>query len=83
MLKESQIRDINLAAKGQDKLNWVANYMPILNKLKEEFAQSKPFQGQKIVVCLHQEAKTGYLALTLKEGGADVTIVASLSLIHI
>lgn len=77
MLKESQIRDINLAAKGQDKLNWVANYMPILNKLKEEFAQSKPFQGQKIVVCLHQEAKTGYLALTLKEGGADVTIVAS------
>ncbi len=77
MLKESQIRDISLAEKGQEKLSWVANYMPILNKIKADFAREKPFQGQKIVVCLHQEAKTGYLALVLKEGGADVTIVAS------
>lgn len=77
MLNESQIRDIKLADKGQEKLNWVANFMPILNKIKDQFAQTKPFQGQKIVVCLHQEAKTGYLALVLKEGGADVTIVAS------
>jgi len=77
MLKESKIRNIDLAPQGQEKLSWVVNYMPVLNKIKADFAKEKPFAGQKIVVCLHQEAKTGYLALVLKEGGADVTIVAS------
>lgn len=77
MLKESKIRNIKLAPQGQEKLSWVANFMPVLNKIKGDFAQTKPFLGKKIVICLHQEAKTGYLALVLKEGGADVTIVAS------
>jgi len=77
MLPESKIRDINLAPQGQEKLSWVANFMPVLNKIKSDFAQEKPFAGKRIVICLHQEAKTGYLALVLKEGGADVTVVAS------
>lgn len=77
MLKESKIRNIDLAPQGQEKLSWVGNFMPVLNKIKGDFALEKPFKGKKIVICLHQEAKTGYLALVLKEGGADVTIVAS------
>ena len=33
----SQIKDINLAPSGADKIAWVASYTPILNKIKEEF----------------------------------------------
>lgn len=77
MLRESQIRDIALAPMGLEKLSWVANYMPVLNKIKSDFILEKPFKGLRIVICLHLEAKTGYLALVLKDAGADVTIVAS------
>lgn len=77
MLNESMIRDINLEKKGQEKLSWVQNYMPILNKIKEEFVMDKPFLGLKVLICLHLEAKTGYLAMVLKAGGADVTVTAS------
>lgn len=77
MIRESMIRNIQLAKRGQEKLSWVENFMPVLNKIKADFIQKKPFAGQKIAICLHLEAKTGYLALTLKAGGADVTVTAS------
>ena len=44
----SQIKDINLAPSGADKIAWVASYMPILNSVKEEFERTKPFSGMKI-----------------------------------
>lgn len=77
MLNESMIRDIKLAPIGQEKLSWVRNYMPILNKIKEEFIKDRPFQGKRVLICLHLEAKTGYLAQVLQAGGADVTVTAS------
>lgn len=77
MLMESSIRDFALAPQGEEKISWVQNHMPVLNKIKADFSQEKPFAGKKVVVCLHLEAKTGYLALTLQAGGADVTVVAS------
>ncbi|QNB45801.1 adenosylhomocysteinase [Thermanaerosceptrum fracticalcis] len=77
MLKESQIRDINLAPKGEQKLSWVQKFMPILNQIKDKFSAEQPFAGKKVVICLHLEAKTGYLAQVIKAGGAEVTVVAS------
>jgi len=77
MPKESSIRDISLAPQGEAKISWVRNYMPVLKQIKNDFLKGKPFKGQKIAVCLHLEAKTGYLALVLQVGGADVTVVAS------
>ena len=43
----------------------------------EEYKVKKPFQGKKIVICLHLEAKTAYLAKVLQSGGAQVTVTAS------
>ncbi len=74
---ESMIKDINLAPQGQKKIDWVKSHMPVLNKLGEEFQENQPFAGKKIVICLHLEAKTGYLALILKNSGAEVAVVAS------
>ena len=66
----SQIKDINLAKSGHDKINWVKSYMPVLNKINEEFTRTKPFAGKKISMSIHLEAKTAYLAITLAAGGA-------------
>jgi len=74
---ESMIRDINLAPRGMKKIQWAGSHMPVLSWMGEELERGKPFKDKKIVVCLHLEAKTGYLALTLKRGGAQVAVVAS------
>lgn len=76
-MKESMIRDVNLAPQGHRKLQWVKNHMPIMNQLENDFVQNQCFKGHKVVVCLHLEAKTGYLAQVIKAGGADVAVVAS------
>jgi len=74
---ESQIKDLSLAPQGHAKINWVKNHMPVLNLIKEEFVKNKPFQGKKVVICLHLEAKTGYLAQVIRAGGAQVAVAAS------
>lgn len=74
---ESTIRDINLAPQGQKKIDWAGTHMPVLNRLRQEFEKNQIFAGRKVVICLHLEAKTAYLAKTIQAGGADVTVVAS------
>jgi len=76
-LRESNIRDITLAPNGQRKIEWVKQFMPVLSSLKQEFSVQKPFAGKKLVLCLHLEAKTAYLAITLQAGGAKVAVCAS------
>ncbi|ATW24358.1 adenosylhomocysteinase [Candidatus Formimonas warabiya] len=74
---ESMIRDVNLAPGGQLKLDWVQAHMPLLNLIRSGFEREKPFQGKKVTICLHLEAKTGYLATVMQAGGAEVCMVAS------
>ncbi|CDX01962.1 adenosylhomocysteinase [Desulfitobacterium sp. LBE] len=74
---ESTIRDIGLAPQGQLKIDWVQAHMPVLNTLREEFEKTQPFQGKKVTICLHLEAKTAYLAKVVQAGGAEVTVAAS------
>ncbi|MDY3974814.1 adenosylhomocysteinase [uncultured Veillonella sp.] len=74
---ESLIRDINLAPEGRKKIEWVANFMPALNSLREEFKGSHKFEGKTVVVSVHLEAKTAYLSTVLKEAGADVIVTGS------
>ena len=70
----SQIKDINLAPSGADKIAWVQSYMPILNSIKAEFERTLPFKGKKIAMSIHLEAKTAYLAKVLRAGGAEVWV---------
>ena len=71
------IRDIKLAAEGHKKINWVKEYMPVLKSLDEEFSKTRPLLGKKMVVTIHLEAKTAYLAQVLKNAGAEVAITGS------
>lgn len=74
---ESKIKDITLAPSGHDKINWVKNFMPVMNAIEKEYSVSKPFAGKKMVMTMHLEAKTAYLAIVLQEAGAEVIATAS------
>ena len=74
---KSMIRDIALAPSGHDKIAWVKNFMPVLNQIEAEYSQTKPLAGKRIVMTIHLEAKTAYLALVLKNAGAEVAITGS------
>ena len=73
----SEIRDIRLAESGMRKIEWVRRNCPLLTMLTEEFSRTKPFEGQKIALSVHLEAKTAYLCLTLAAGGAQMYVTGS------
>ncbi len=67
-----EIRDLSLAPQGLEKIEWVKSYMPILNGIEAHNKNTKPFDGMKIAMSIHLEAKTAYLAMVLAAGGALV-----------
>jgi adenosylhomocysteinase len=74
---ESIVRDISLAPQGHDRINWVKEFMPVLNILNKDLIQTKPLLGKNVVITMHLEAKTAYLAIVLKNAGANVTVTGS------
>ncbi len=71
------VKDIGLAQKGRERIEWAAIEMPVLRQIRERFAQEKPLAGQRVGACLHITTETANLLLTLQAGGADVTACAS------
>ncbi len=71
------VRDISLAAEGHRKIQWVKEHMPLLAGLEEEFLKTKPFEGVRITLSIHMEAKTAYLCKVLVAGGADLRATGS------
>ena len=74
---EYEIRDINLAESGEHKIDWVKKNCPLLRSLEEDFSREKPFEGIKIALSIHLEAKTAYLCKVLAAGGAQMYITGS------
>ena len=71
------VKDLKLAKEGQLRSEWAAQEMPVLEQIKKRFKKDKPLKGVKIAACLHVTTETGNLMITLKEGGADVSLCAS------
>lgn len=74
---EYEIRDIHLAESGERKIDWVRKNCPLLNSLEKDFREEKPFDGVKIGLSIHLEAKTAYLCKVLTAGGAKMYITGS------
>ncbi|NLM10174.1 MAG: adenosylhomocysteinase [Clostridiaceae bacterium] len=74
---KSIIRDINLAPTGRQKIEWAKRNMPILSSMEEEFKKTRPFEGIKISLSIHLEAKTAYLSKVLAAGGAIMAVTGS------
>ena len=70
----SIIRDPSLAPQGEAKIEWVQAHMPVLRAIGERLKAEGIFQGRRIAMSIHLEAKTANLALTLREAGAQVAV---------
>jgi adenosylhomocysteinase len=75
--RKSIIADPSLASEGKLKIDWVQAHMPVLNRIRKQFERELPFQGLRVAISLHLEAKTAYLAKVIQAGGAQVAITGS------
>ena len=71
------VADITLAEHGWKKIEWAWQYMPSLQFLYKKYKDAQPFKGATIAACLHLEAKTANLLLTLSHLGATVAACGS------
>lgn len=74
---EYDIKDVKLAPKGQLRIEWANQSMPVLNLIRRRFTREKPLKGLRLGLCLHVTTETASLARTLKAGGAEVYVCAS------
>jgi len=71
------VRNLGLAAKGRQRIEWAELEMPVLRLIRERFEKERPLRGIRISACLHVTAETANLMRTLQAGGADVRLCAS------
>jgi len=76
-MRQNIVASPEKAAEGKQKIDWVRRNMPILRQLETKFRQQQPFAGKRVLVCVHLEAKTAYLALVMAAGGASVAVTGS------
>jgi len=71
------VKDISLAEKGKRRIEWANQHMPVLQLIRKRFIKEQPLQGVRMSACLHVTSETANLAITLRDGGADVVLCAS------
>ena len=76
-MAKGDIKDITLSKTGKQRIEWAAREMPVLNSIKSRFKEQKPLKNLRVSACLHVTTETANLAITLKEGGADLVLCAS------
>ena len=71
------VKDLALAEKGKRKIEWANQHMPVLQLIRKQFIKEQPLKGIRMSACLHVTSETANLAITLRDGGADVVLCAS------
>ena len=72
MAKDFVVKDISLAEFGRKELDIAETEMPGLMALRDEYGDTKPLSGARIVGSLHMTIQTAVLIETLVALGADV-----------
>ena len=72
MSQDYKVKDIKLAEWGLKEIAIAETEMPGLMALREEYGNSKPLEGARIVGCLHMTIQTAVLIETLIHLGASV-----------
>jgi adenosylhomocysteinase len=67
-----KVRDLGMADAGRMRIEWAESRMPVLMRLREEYARTQPFKGYKITGCLHVTKETAVLVETFAACGAEV-----------
>ena len=76
-MPQSEIRNKDIWESGKRKIDWVKGNMPLLRMLEERFSKERPFEGLRIALSVHLEAKTAYLCKVLNAGGAEMFVTGS------
>jgi len=71
------VKDIGLADEGKRKIQWANQHMPVLQLIRKQFIKDQPLKDIRMSACLHITSETANLAITLRDGGADVVLCAS------
>jgi adenosylhomocysteinase len=71
------VKDLALAEQGKRKIEWANQQMPVLQLIRKRFIKEQPLKGIRVSACLHVTSETANLAITLRDGGADVVLSAS------
>src|ERR1700720_3710221 len=51
--------------------------MPVLQLIRKRFIKEQPLKGVRMSACLHVTSETANLAITLRDGGADLVLCGS------
>ena len=73
----SDVKNLDLADAGKKRIDWANQSMKVLQIIRKEFIKNQPLAGIRIAACLHVTAETANLAITLRDGGADVVLCGS------
>src|SRR3984893_9935126 len=71
------VKDMALAEAGKRKIEWANQQMPVLQLIRKRFIKEQPLKGVRLSLCLHVTSETANLAITLRDGGADLVLGAS------
>jgi len=71
------VKDLALADQGKRRIEWANQHMPVLQLIRKQFIKDQPLKGIRMSACLHVTSETANLAITLRDGGADVVLCAS------
>lgn len=68
---QSIIDNPALAQEGAAQMQWYRERMVVLEQFRRRYAETKPFAGKKLLVCMHCEPKAAVRTEALLEGGAE------------
>ena len=74
---DCDVKDLGLAQKGRERIEWASGEMRVLALIRERFQKERPLTGITIGACLHVTTETANLVETLFAGGAEVALCAS------
>jgi len=74
---QCDIKSLEFADLGKKRIDWANQSMKVLQIIRKEFIKNQPLKGIRVSACLHVTAETANLAITLRDGGADVVVCAS------
>jgi adenosylhomocysteinase len=73
----SDVKNLELADQGKKRIEWANQSMKVLQSIRKDFIKNQPLKGIRISACLHVTTETANLAITLRDGGAEVVLCAS------
>ena len=71
-MEDFKVKDISSAEFGRKEISIAESEMPGLMALREEYSETKPLKGARIIGCLHMTIQTAVLIETLVALGAEV-----------